>query len=657
MTLQPPPRRPLKSALRHIDQLTVSAAARRETRSRENHLPPVSVYRWWARRTEAINGALLDAVACEHDGSRLLVADPFAGGGVIPLAALRRGHEVYAQDLNPWVADGLKVMLGLPASAVLRRAAKDLLSKAEQIAARAYGTTFNDGAPAQIIHALRVASASCPDCGEHWKLFPHALVSLTRRKDRGGSNAYLACRRGHLFEGAADTRTTCPECGDAVDPEDTYLPQRVATCPNCGNAHSLETLAPGWRWDLCLVERSDGKRREFGLPSPHEIALGADEAWRPRRRLGAIPESVETRVLRRHNFQTWSDIYPARQRHVLERLLELCRKSSEPNAVGDALRMAILGTAEMAGLLSRWDRFYLKAFESMAAHRFNFTTLTAETNIVGVGAHGRGTLRRRLHLFDRAAQWFEVQKVQTSSDEEAKPRSVFSAVSIVEGSSEHIDLEDRCVDVILTDPPYHDDVQYHELSLPLRAWAQLTRVRPAGEAVAIPHSAALSGHRRYRDVLMRIFRELHRVTKEDGRLIFSYANREPAAWVNLFAALKASGFQPLAYTIVHSENESDHAKKGGRACNLDLILEMVPTSPLPRETWRPEAVFDSDEERFLRVVGDAFLKSGAMVNGWEAKLVDQLKSEIFVRGVGVDAARSATAKISASPRTGDAPSL
>ena len=82
----------------------VSAAARAETRNREVHLPPVSVYRWWARRTEAVNGAILDCASQDHPGERMLVADPFAGGAIIPLAAVIRGHQVYAQDLNPWAA-------------------------------------------------------------------------------------------------------------------------------------------------------------------------------------------------------------------------------------------------------------------------------------------------------------------------------------------------------------------------------------------------------------------------------------------------------------------------------------------------------------------------------------------------------------------------
>jgi putative DNA methylase len=74
----------IQSPLRHIDPERVAQGVRTETRNREVHLPPVSVYRWWARRTESVNGAVLDAFAQDHQNARLLVADPLAGGGVIP---------------------------------------------------------------------------------------------------------------------------------------------------------------------------------------------------------------------------------------------------------------------------------------------------------------------------------------------------------------------------------------------------------------------------------------------------------------------------------------------------------------------------------------------------------------------------------------------
>jgi putative DNA methylase len=201
---------------------------------------------------------------------------------------------------------------------------------------------------------------------------------------------------------------------------------------------------------------------------------------------------------------------------------------------------------------------------------------------------------------------------------------------IVSGSSDRLLLPDESVTAIVTDPPYHDDVQYHELSLPLRAWAQLPLQRTRGEAVVIPHSNELKAHIKYRGALTGIFKEFRRVLKPEGRLLFSYANRESAAWVNLFAALRAADFRPVSYTILHSENETDHGKRKGRAFSLDLILELAPRGVTPIERWRPDRKPRTAEERYLTSVGDAFLESGTLVNGWELELVSKLKGEIFI---------------------------
>lgn len=629
----------IQSLLRNIDQDAISAAAKIETRNREHHLPPVSVYRWWARRTETVNGALLDAALRELPGRKeLLVADPFAGGGVIPLAALTRGHKVYAQDLNPWVAKGLAAMLGLPPAEKIAKAGERLLEKAKDLAQNAYGTSFSDGSPAQISHALRVPASRCGSCGHEHRLFPHAMVTLLKRKEADKPEAILACSHGHLFHARHDSVSKCPECREKVDPARTYVEDRIIRCPSCGHEETLESRAQNgyWRWELAIVERSDGVRRELGFPTKAECAKASNNGWKPKRSLGEIPaDAQEARVLTRHGFECWDDIYPARQRYVIEELLKHARSVRDKN-VRAALEMAVLGTTEMAGLLSRWDRYYLKSYESMAAHRFNFSTLVAEPNVIGAGAHGRGTLFRRLKLLERAARWL-VDNGASVSPRGPVPSAVrrFNKIgkaraTVVVGSSERMLLPTSSVDLVVTDPPYHDDVQYHELSLPLRAWAGLDTSRLSGEAVAIPHSAALSSHKEYRGILTRIFKELRRVLRSDGRLLFSYANREVAAWVNVFAALRAAGFRPVGYTILHSENEQDHLKRKGRSCHLDLILELVPSGRSPIQPWRPRPLFNSDEERFLVAIGDAFLQSSGMVNGWESELLKQVRSDIFV---------------------------
>jgi putative DNA methylase len=153
-----------------------------------------------------------------------------------------------------------------------------------------------------------------------------------------------------------------------------------------------------------------GGRRELALPTPAEVRQ-ADRGWRPKFRLPSIPAGQETNVLRRHGFRTWSDIYPVRQRVVTEELLSLASNASDDEAVVRALRLAIIGSAEMAGYLSRWDRFYLKSYESMAGHRFNFTTFAAEPNVWGTKESGRGSVTRRIRSFEKAAAWMRTRNI------------------------------------------------------------------------------------------------------------------------------------------------------------------------------------------------------------------------------------------------------
>jgi adenine-specific DNA methylase len=148
---------------------------------------------------------------------------------------------------------------------------------------------------------------------------------------------------------------------------------------------------------------------------------------------------------------------------------------------------------------------------------------------------------------------------------------------VVRRSSERILLEPGALDLVLTDPPYHDDVQYSELSLPLRAWARLPLTELGGEALVNVARGQNDGADEYRELLRSIFAECREHLRHNGRLIFSYANREPEAWVALFAALQDAGYAAVGCQVLHSENETDMAKRDVRACTLDLLMELVPS--------------------------------------------------------------------------------
>jgi adenine-specific DNA methylase len=411
-------------------------------------------------------------------------------------------------------------------------------------------------------------------------------------------------------------------------------------CWNCGHSEKLQKRAAlgDWGWQIVLVERTARNRRELALASATEIEQADGEHWHPTLEFGCIPKGQETSVLIRHGFRRWEDLYPRRQRVLLETLLRLSGQVTAEARDWTALRMAICGSAEMAGFLSRWDRWYLKSYEAMAGHRFNFTTLPVEPNVWGAIRSGRGTVQRRLQLFSKASAWLQerLRKELTvtgptpaGTRRRAMPKDCDAC--IVEGSSERISLRRTSADLILTDPPYHDDVQYDELSLPLRAWSKLAMTKLDNEAVVHATSGTRPDSDSYRTLLVRLFSECRRVLKPYGRLILSYANREPHAWVDLFCALQAARFRGLGYSIVHSENETDHAKRGVRACALDLIMELTPQLDIAIIHSRPVSTFDSPEAEFLTVVGDTFLRLGKL-DRWEDGFVTTLKASRFLQG-------------------------
>ncbi|MEU4555766.1 hypothetical protein [Micromonospora violae] len=648
-TTDPPPsspsslrNEPLRSPLGGLDYLKVSAEARAESRNREIHLPPISTYRWWARRTSAVNGAVIDAFNAMTPG-RLLIADMFAGGGVIPLAAVARGHQVYAQDLNPWPTAGLTAMLGLPAPDKLREAASTIEQWIHTEVEAAYGTTLTDGTRGVVSHTIRVATGECTGCGERARMFPHALVSLRARKESGNPQAWLACRRGHLFSAMSDKRRRCPTCRVLVEPTATYTPMRMITC-ECGRTDRLADRAKTWQWEIVLVDRSSRTTREVDIPTTTERETADSSAWQPAADLGPIPSGQETSVLTRHGFQRWQDLYPHRQRHMLERILDLASRCSQDPSVVRAAELAVVGSAEMAGHLSRWDRFYLKSFESMAGHRFNLTTVSVEPNVWGGVGRGRGTVLRRLNQLVKSATWLQdktgrellVQGPLTTS----APATAMNEwdVRVVEGSSEQMVLPANSVHLALTDPPYHDDVQYAELSGPLRAWARLaneklTNEALTGEAVVNSTTGQLVDDGAYEALLGRIFTEARRTLRPDGHLIFSYANRSPRAWTAVFGALQTAGLRAVGCEVVHSENETDHAKRGVRACTLDLMLDLVPSGSSTVEQHRPHPAPDiplTDERRFLSVVADMFLQVGELEDGWRLKIQKMLSEHPFI---------------------------
>ena len=109
-------------------------------------------------------------VKAAHGEEPPLVVDPFAGGGSIPLEALRLGCEAFASDLNPVACLILKVMLediprhGPGLAEELRRVGGEIKRQAEQELADLYPKDPDGATPIAYLWA-RTVRCEAPNCG------------------------------------------------------------------------------------------------------------------------------------------------------------------------------------------------------------------------------------------------------------------------------------------------------------------------------------------------------------------------------------------------------------------------------------------------------------------------------------------------------------
>ncbi|WP_426336765.1 hypothetical protein ACN9MY_01780 [Pseudoduganella sp. R-31] len=512
-------------------------------------------------------GALLDA-AVAHYGPTLTVADPFSGGGTVTFEAARRGVKAYAQDLYPWPTRGLAAALNTCDKEELAEHGQKLLAKLNQ-----HRIAYRTQSGAELSHILRVRIATCVSCENQVHEYPHALVSLTSRAVND-NEAYFGCRAcGELTLRKRNIASfTCGGCKLRWQVEKKHV-----GCPHCSKAE----LHPfGWRavlvQELVTVK---GQLRAVLRPvaegDPVEVKHASDAH---QALLTRIPAGKETNRLVDNGLKTWGDLYTLRQADVLVEGLQSIAALKCSGTIKDRLAFALLGTAEMPAFLSRWDRFHLKPFEGMANHRYTQTTLAVESNFLS--PVGRGTIPRRLEAAVQALQWLVGSKVESPKVITAVPnkrvrRKTDWDVLVTTGSSACQALQTGSVSVVVTDPPYFDDVQYGELARLFHVWLSVydPNVKVDESAEAVPNSIRGTSTADYESIIASCLAESRRTLQEGGRIVLTFHNKKMAAWRALAGAIGTAGLKVTALAAVLSENDADHCKRNVDAMLHDLVIE------------------------------------------------------------------------------------
>jgi len=194
-----------------------------------------------------------------------LVVDPFAGGGSIPLEALRVGCEAFASDLNPVACLILKVMLediprhGPALAEELRRVGADIKQAAEKELAEFYPADPDGAVPIAYLWA-RTVRCETPNCGAEIPLVRSFwLCKKANRRRAERANGRAAARPS-----TARPPSLAGTQGGTKNPERPSAPPPLFQC------------APLCRPHRATLERASGQPPASSPASPpRRVDLGA----------------------------------------------------------------------------------------------------------------------------------------------------------------------------------------------------------------------------------------------------------------------------------------------------------------------------------------------------------------------------------------------
>jgi hypothetical protein len=136
------------------------------------------------------------------------------------------------------------------------------------------------------------------------------------------------------------------------------------------------------------------------------------------------------------------------------------------------------------------------------------------------------------------------------------------------------------VPLVITDPPYAGNVNYAELTDFFHVWLRLLLAdkhvcfapedTPKAEEI-IENPARGKTAEDFEQGLTAVFRQCHRVLKDDGLMVFTFHHSEERAWEALLRAVINAGFEIVGVFPVHGEAESSTHLMGTEGIAYDLI--------------------------------------------------------------------------------------
>lgn len=606
---------PARSALEaDFPGAALSEIGTKESWRKEVHRPATSTHKWWAKRLGTVfRGIIVSALTPEGAdadaayGSAMryentLILDPFSGSGVTGVEAAKLGARPICFDINPVATLVQRQALQPWDPKVLKAAFAKVEAACRAEVDRVHRT--EDGRT--VLYHFWVATVGCPACGDDVRLFDSPVFSKNAYPKRVPKAQIVCPECLDIQEGRYDfERATCANCHE-ITPQGA-VERSSATCRKghkfkivsalngsppqyemyakmVAGGRGQKSYEPITDWDRALYAECEQLLADL----PSDVVLP----------VGALAPGNNTNQALNWNFREWRQFFNARQLYSLSLIATAIRDLPGNGAEREAVCALFSGTLEFNNVFTSFKG------EGTGAVRHMFSHHILKPQRTPLEAHPWGTPQssgsfstllssriQRAHEYKRkptdlvATQAGGIERVTgISAAIGAKLHQNWASFVESKGASAYVsacnaadtDVPSKALDLVVTDPPFMDNVHYAELADFFHAWLQAMHPfegYPVADTTRRVGEVQNADPAEFGKAIEAVWAECERVLKPGGLLAFTFHQARISGWVQVIEALQRAGFVVTAVQPVKGEMTTSIVKAGAREpSNLDSIV-------------------------------------------------------------------------------------
>lgn len=527
------------------------------------------------------------------------VGDCFCGGGSNVFEPARLGCDVTASDLNPvagmltWGALNL-LHADENGNNTSELFIQKCLSKLHDFYADLGVEKRSNGYTNK--YYLYCAEITCPDCGAKVPLLPNRVISVKHK-------AYVTLQRNEAAN-VFDFEMHISDSEEAFKVASIgTVDGLTVTCPHCGSRNSLSTLRErqlhNWkrkqfvpsaddlfqeRLYAIMCVKPDGKPT-FICPEEEDLAREKNvedyisahfDEWQEK---GYIPSSQvdsggETeRLYRERGWKYWHQLFNPRQLLLNGKFSEIVQTEAQNQAELVAGLLMVNKLVDRNAKLCPWDR----SRDMNAITYYN----QALNTLLNYGVRGEDTVSSLL-----------------SGNFSSCGTFISSDVDLADAR-----LINEALDIAITDPPYADAVNYHELTEYFLAWDKMGIRKAFPDWYADSKRAlAIKGvGTSFNESMVEVYKNLAAKMPSNGIQILMFTHQDPKVWAELALIMWSAGLQVSSAWCISTETENAGLKKGNYVKGTVLMILRKRTSE--------EEVYPEDIRREIRYAVKAQMES------------------------------------------------